>query len=291
MDVEAAIRTLEASGNYRVLRRFESARSYGTAMGEVRQALAVDTETTGLEPASDVIIEFAAVRFAFCSLTGTIVQVEPAVSWLEDPGRPIPRAVTDLTGITDAMVAGQRIDDAAVAALAAPCSLVIAHNAGFDRKFIDKRLPMLGERPWGCSLNDVPWRDGGGSARALDYLLLKHCGMFFDAHRAGADCEALVRLLATPLPDGRLPMRLLLDAAARPMVRVWAVGAPFDQKDLLRARRYRWNPGTDGRPKAWFRELAEDQRAAEEEWLFTQVYGKRVELKVEPLTAARRFAD
>jgi DNA polymerase-3 subunit epsilon len=291
VDVEAAIRTLEASGDYRVLRRFQPARSYGTAMGEVRRALAVDVETTGLDPATEQIIEFAAVRFGYCSLTGTVVEVEPPQNWLEDPGRPIPKPVVSLTGIDDAMVAGQRLDEEAIARLAEPCTLIIAHNAGFDRKFVDRRLPLLGERPWACSLRDVPWRDAGGGSGALDYLVLKHCGMFFDAHRAGADCEALVRLLATPLPDGRLPMRHLLDTLERPMVRLWAIDAPFDMKDQLKARRYRWNGGTDGRPRAWYRELPEAELAREEEWLFANVYGRRVKLPVEPIAATRRFAD
>lgn len=292
MEVAAAIRTLEATGDYRVLRRFQVERSYGTAMGEVRHALAVDVETTGLDPATDAIIEFAAVRFGFCALTGTIVGVEPAINWFEDPGRPIPPGVTDLTGITDAMVAGKAIDEAAVLELAQPCDLLIAHNASFDWKFVSRRLPVLAERRWACSLRDVPWREAGSGSGALEFLLYKRCGMFFEAHRAGADCEAMVHLLATPLPGGRLPMRLLLDNAERPVVRLWAVNAPFDLKELLKARRYRWNGGADGRPKAWYRELPEADLAAEEAWLFQQLYGgKRVPLKVEPIPATRRFAE
>jgi DNA polymerase-3 subunit epsilon len=58
------------------------------------------------------------------------------VAYLGKPGRPIPPEVTALTGITDAAVRGRRIDDARVAALAASASLVVAHNAAFDRPFL-----------------------------------------------------------------------------------------------------------------------------------------------------------
>jgi hypothetical protein len=46
--------------------------------------------------------------------------------------------VTALTGITDEMVAGQRIDEAVVSAFVKDAVIVIAHNAGFDRKFAER---------------------------------------------------------------------------------------------------------------------------------------------------------
>jgi DNA polymerase-3 subunit epsilon len=50
-------------------------------------------------------------------------------------------------------------------------------------------------------------------------------------------------------------------------VRIWAVGASFDAKDALKSRRYRWNSGDDKRPKAWYRDVREDEQAAEQKWL------------------------
>ena len=43
-----------------------------------------------------------------------------------------------LTGITDAMLAGQRINLDAVEAFIEQADLVIAHNAGFDRPFCER---------------------------------------------------------------------------------------------------------------------------------------------------------
>jgi DNA polymerase-3 subunit epsilon len=63
-------------------------------------------------------------------------------------------------------------------------------------------------------------------------------------------------------------------------------------KDALKARRYRWNPGTDGRPKAWFKELSRDDLAAELAWLTAEVYdGTLPKLRQDPLDAKTRYSD
>lgn len=293
MDREQVIRELEASGDFRVLRRFVARQHYGTASPEhLRRALVVDVETTGLDPDSDAIIEFAAVGFSYCSTTGIITDADAPISWLEDPGRPIPAVVTELTGITGEMVAGKRIDDTAVAGIAAGAQLVIAHNAGFDRKFVSKRLPALADKPWACSCKEIPWRIQGSASSALEYLLLKHCGVFFDGHRAGTDCEALVHLLATPFSSGTAPMKLLLDSARKTTGRVWSLNSPIEFKDTLKARGYHWSPGDKRRPRAWFRDLSSEAVESEQQWLYENVYGgKEVSLKAESMDARRRWAD
>ena len=45
----------------------------------------------------------------------------------------------------------------------------------------------------------------------------------------------------------------LRERAATPAVRIWAAGAPFETKDELRARGYRWMPTErDGIPRSWW---------------------------------------
>jgi DNA polymerase III epsilon subunit-like protein len=66
--------------------------------------------------------------FEYGRSDGRIYRVIGAWDWLEDPGIPIPPEITRLTGITDQMVAGHRIDDDAVTGLLAEVVLVIAHN-------------------------------------------------------------------------------------------------------------------------------------------------------------------
>lgn len=286
---------LDASPDYRVLRRFDPPRSYATpgpGDGPLKTAATLDVETTGMDWRRDPIIQLSLVPFTYAPDSGRIFAVGDVLDFFEDPGRPIPPEIVALTGITDAQVAGQRIDDAAVAACLASVSLVIAHNAEFDRPFTEQRLAPFRDKPWACSVRDVPWRQLGLSSSGLEYLLMKRCGCFYAAHRADQDAAAVVHLLATPLDDGTLPMRLLLDNARRGTVRIWAENSPIDTKDLLKARRYRWSPGGDGRPKAWHREVSVYEQAAELEWLYATVYGgQRPQLRIDALDARTRYSD
>ena len=117
-DYESLARQLDETGEFKVLRRFVPRPSYGEAEQgeETRAALFVDVETTGMHWSADRIIEFAGVPFTFGKDSGRIVSVGAPFVSLEDPGRPVPPEIVRLTHITDAMVAGQRIDDAQVKA-------------------------------------------------------------------------------------------------------------------------------------------------------------------------------
>ncbi|MGA2383900.1 MAG: 3'-5' exonuclease [Gemmatimonadales bacterium] len=275
-EFEGLARQLEESGDYRVLRRFVPPGRYAESDSLPHgTAIALDIETTGLDPRTDIIIQVSVVAFEYSAETGRIFEVSTPVTYFENPGRSIPPDVVKMTGITDADVAGKRIDDQAVAALVRAGGLVVAHNAVFDRPFLERRLPVFQDVPWACSMAEVPWRNLGYASLAEEYLLLKHCGLFYDAHRADRDALAMIHLLATPFESGELPFRLLLQSARLRTLRIWAVGAPFDAKDTLKVRGYRWNPGDDGRPKAWHRDVSEEDQTAELAWLREQVYGGR----------------
>ncbi len=286
-------RTLTASGWYRVVRRFEPRLRYteDDPHARKRTALFVDVETTGLDRSSDGIVEFAAVPFRYGVDDGKIYDVGEELSFLEDPGRPIPDPISELTGITDDMVRGKRIDDASVATLLDEASLVVAHNASFDRPFIEKRLPRFAEKPWACSCKEVPWREHGCSGTKLEYILLTMAGEFFDAHRAVDDCRVGIHVLASRGPTGALPFAQLLASARRSTYRIWATGSPFESKDRLKASGYRWNDGNDGRPRAWYTDVTESDVDRERTWLDENVYGGSSEsCVVSRLTAFERYS-
>ena len=95
--------------------------------------VALDIETTGLDPQKDTIIEIGAVRF-----NGK--RVEERFSQLVNPGRPIPSQITQLTGITNDMVRNQPPMSAVIQPLAdfignAP---ILGHRIQFDLGFIKK---------------------------------------------------------------------------------------------------------------------------------------------------------
>jgi DNA polymerase III subunit epsilon len=208
------------------------------------------------------------VRFAY-DAHGRILGATDELSALEDPGRPLAPEVARLTGISDADLAGQRFPDERVAELLDGAVLVIAHNAAFDRPFAERRWSALQAFPWACSLRDVAWRDGEGfESASLSALLMAH-GVFFEGHRAVEDGYAVVDLLGRALrSDGELALNRLRRCAAATTVRLWAVGSPFDAKDRLKARGYRWN----GAAKVWWTDVAEDALEAERGFLAAEVY-------------------
>ena len=95
--------------------------------------VAIDLETTGLDPLKDAIIEIAAVRFS-----GTRVEAE----WtsLINPARAIPPLITQLTGINNDMVRNAPPIKAVIQELAdfVGDSPVVGHNVQFDLGFLHK---------------------------------------------------------------------------------------------------------------------------------------------------------
>lgn len=290
-DDEGLARQLEATGSYKVLRRLvprtptPAPADYNGKVGII-----LDFETTGLNLAKDEIIEVAMVKFRY-SETDEIAGVSGIFQSYNEPSIPIPALVTDLTGITNDMVAGHRIDIAALEAFVTEANIIIAHNAGFDRKFAERLSPIFEHKHWACTQTEVDWRKHGFGGAKLGYLLAD-IGMFHNAHRAIDDCHALVEILAHTLSATARPaFAELIDCARRTKVRVWAQGSPFELKDALKARGYRWNDGSDGRPKSWFIDIDEDNRAAELGFLKKEIYQREVDIECRVMTALDRFSN
>ena len=158
---EQAIASLESSGNYKILRKYEKQKCYhqDDSLEKIR-GIFLDVETTGLSHEIDKVIEIALVPFEF-SKDGRIFRLLDGYSSLEDPKTALPQKIISLTGITNEMLHGKSFNDDEIKNIVASSKLVIAHNAIFDRKFLEKRFPFFNEKPWGCSLSQVSWSDKG----------------------------------------------------------------------------------------------------------------------------------
>lgn len=290
-------RLLDAHPDYRVLRRLVPVNDYGPpppapATGEAtavaQRVLLLDTETTGLSHASDRIIELAMLMVQVDGRTGAPFGPVEAYEGFEDPGMPIPETARQVTGITDDMVRGQHLDDARVNDLLARADWVVAHNAGFDRPFVEARFSGFAQKPWACSFADIDWKARGADSARLGALALDR-GWFYDAHRALVDCHALLQVLCCQDNDAPTTvLASLLRAGAQPSYRLRATGAPFESKDKLKARGYRW----DADARVWFCSVgSEEALSAEQGWLKDEVYGaRRAQLELEALDAMTRYS-
>ena len=102
----------------------------------------VDLETTGASPATCAITEVGAARFRGGVCEGTF-------RTLVDAEEPVDPVVTQLTGITDAMLRGQPPIGAVLAALAefVGGAVLVGHNLRFDVSFLDAALVAGGRDP------------------------------------------------------------------------------------------------------------------------------------------------
>jgi DNA polymerase-3 subunit epsilon len=295
LEAEIAITALHATGNFKVLRKLNlesDTRFTKRPVPGAKVAICIDTETTGMDYQSDKIIEIGMVAFEYDPVSGNIIRISDRYSGFEDPGRRLPPEIIEITGITDDMVTGQSFDNDRVNELARQACLVIAHNAAFDRKFVEARYPIFSRLLWACTVYQLNWQAERISSRTLEYLLYKCGGYFINAHRALDDAEGLLGLLMSRFPvSDSLIFKELLERSSELTSKICAVGAPFDKKDILKERGYRWNDGTKG-CKGWWINVPNDLEDEEMGYLAKEIYpGGRVEsAEINRIDALARFS-
>jgi len=265
---EAALLALQADDRFRILRRVEmpDRRAVCGPTEGSRIGACLDTETSGLDPDVDRIIELAIRLFRFDG-EGRIVALDAPYAWLEDPGMPLNPTITRITGLKDEDVAGHAIDTDAAVQLLGSASLVIAHHSRFDREFVERRLPGANGLSWSCSMEEVDWAGLGYEGRTMRWLL-DQAGWFYEAHRAGDDVDALIQLLRHELPDGATVLSHVVRASERSGWLVRTHGAHYDRRHVLKERGYSW----DGSGRVWLREVADGELDGERLWLQRNVY-------------------
>lgn len=252
-------------------------------VGDEIHFVILDTETTGLDSKTDEMIELGVIGISYSPSAQRITQINGCADFFEQPSVPIPEIITQITGLTDADVAGFRIDDSHVEQIFSGVSLVIAHNAQFDRGFFDRRFPQLSNLPWACSIKDVNWQDYGLEGNKLLFLLYQ-LGFFYEAHRADIDCIATLRLFQEK-PEA---LNALIASASKSRVTIRCHTAPFNVKDQLKERGYKWSD-VDPNAKHWHGTVDSDKLDEELEWLKNLCPTKYKNFVKEPITAHNRY--
>lgn len=198
--------------------------------------LALDFETTGLDPACERVVEIGALRFrvaepdcpadagplfaaayegeAACGGGGELaLGEEGSLSLLVNPGKRIPPATTAIHGIRDEDVEGEPPFAALAPALAelARGAVIIAHNAPFDLSFLQAELARAGLAPAANEVLDTRIVAKAAFPGLPSYRLVDLAARFGigheRAHRALDDARACAELFlaAAGRLDGERP--------------------------------------------------------------------------------------
>jgi DNA polymerase-3 subunit epsilon len=158
-----------------------------------------DTETTGLEPAKDRIIEVGCVELINGLPTGRTYETRI------DPRQSLSDEIVKLVGLTDADLRGQPYFEDIVGPLMdfIGDAILVAHNADFDRNFLNAELERCGRKTTpkdqyidtrAMALKKLP--GAGGSLNALCRTYKDHICAHFRVEK-WEDARSRI------LPDGR----------------------------------------------------------------------------------------
>lgn len=253
------IRELENTGTFRVLRSIETPGIQPGALrpGE-RLAIVLDTETTGLDVSDDEIVEIAMVVFAYDE-NDRFTRVVNVFEGMREPENPMSEDAANITGITTEMLIGKKIDVARLEEIVGRASLIIAHNAAFDRPMCEKLSSVFKDKAWACSATEVPWRRLGYEGAKLGYLVYQS-GLFHEGHRALEDCYALLNVLSVPQKETEKSALQLLLASAREARVIIEVSSPFELRGFFKSHGYRWKSHPARR---WYKDVSEANLDAE----------------------------
>ena len=243
----------------------------------------IDVETTGFDHTVDNLIQIALRPFLVCSETGNISAIKKPIVYKQEPPEPLSDRIKQVTNFTDEDLKDEKVNWSMIGKVLSMCKFVIAHNARFDRPWVERYLnendiPLNDDLIWACSMSQVEWDREVVPSKSLEVLCAWH-GFFYNSHSAEADIDATLHLLRKSST-----MAELLKNAASPDWHVFAMGTLREENGRLKTRRYRWNPEFS----CWWKSVSTKEQAdVEREWLTNNM--SKVEPQCFEIEAKHRF--
>jgi DNA polymerase III subunit epsilon len=208
----------------------------------MNNVLIVDVETTGLDPTSDRVIEVGAVLYdvGHRTIRSSYSSLLQGDSNAAEAVNAIPASVLPTAPPPDVVWRY-------IAALSRDVDCFVAHRASFDRSFFPAELAA--SKPWACSKFDMQWPRAKLGASLTETALAHGLGLSH-AHRALTDCLTIARLLERVAEMG-CDVGAMLVRALRPKARFVSL-APFEEKEVVKAHGFQWEPTR----RVWAREMA-----------------------------------
>lgn len=205
--------------------------------------LVLDTETSDLEPENGDILEIGAA--VYCTISDDVLWAYGTLIFSDKPNKGVmvnkitSRSLEEskiLLGDTDPLATLKTI------LASGEIDAIVAHNADFDRKWIEKKYgvivnPKTGNPlPWIDTCGDFEFPNANGSMK-LSHLAVDHGIPIGVLHRALSDVLLTVELLRKIL-DLEQQLQIALGPRA-----VYEALVSFAQKDLAKSRGFRWDAG------------------------------------------------
>lgn len=214
----------------------------------MKPILLLDTETTGLDPKVDVVVEVGVARID--PKHGKLID---AHSWITDGGK---YGGEEVHGITKELILehGASLESVVAHRLGTysrGCECIVAHNADFDRQWFGEEAFEL---RWVDSI-DLPWpRKPQG--KSLTALALAHGVGIVSAHRALNDVLTLAMLFERAVELGADLEKMISDGLL-PRSR-WVADVPMSRNGELKQAGFRWDP----EKKQWWKKATQQEASA-----------------------------
>ena len=209
--------------------------------------LIVDTETTGLDPEKDAIIEVGMILYNTehrCVIAELSHLVDNDTNAAEEINHiPVGALKESAEFSAEAAHFGGR--------LISMSEYIIAHNAEFDRNFF-KSHGVEPSQPWICTKNDVVWPIRKGASLSLINICAELGVPIINAHRALNDCRLLVGALEK-MPD--IASFLLESGKGR---KDYIALVSYEDREKAKAAGFAWQPTS----KQWVAKMKESDVAA-----------------------------
>jgi DNA polymerase III subunit epsilon len=214
--------------------------------------LIIDTETTGLNPDNDRVIELGAILYSVSHQT-VIHQLSMLFPASDNPAEKINRIPSSVLPTIDLKLQGGML--LTFEQMVKHATYAIAHNAEFDRQWFDDRhLPKLmkEDKPiqWLCTMDDFTWPQQNRPGESLVTLALAHGIGVSSAHRALTDCQLIAALLDRTDKD---QLKNMITAALRPKC-LFKANVSFDDRQLAKDAGFKWNASE----RIWTRKMVEE---------------------------------
>ena len=221
------------------------------------KAAFIDFETTGLVATFDKVIEGCVILMEYDENNNLTKLVDMYESF-NDPQIDIPENIIKITMITNDLVKGKVLEWSKFNSLIDQADVVVAHNVKFDKSFLIQQGGYKGIKKYGCSMDMIDWKSKHGQdCRKLGHLAFEHGLIAEKSHRAIDDVKLLIKLLKQKT-KGNPEITYFQEMMGKlndKMFVIDAIAAPYEKKDLLKEKGFRWN----AQHKYWTKKVPESE--------------------------------